>query len=145
MALVLVVDDEQRARDLIRHVIAAAGHEVIEADSAEAALTAMAQRPADVVFTDVQMPGNDGVWLTLELRKHYPNTAVVLATGVGDLAPTITLRFGVISYWIKPFALDSVRPALAHAVDWHDAAAAQGTEAVEQGRLEEWLNSLQID
>jgi DNA-binding NtrC family response regulator len=145
VALVLVVDDEQRARDLLRHVIAAANHDVIEADSAEAALTAMAQRPADVVFTDVQMPGNDGVWLTLELRKRYPNTAVVLATGVGDLAPTITLRFGVISYLIKPFALDSVRQALTLAVDWHDEAAAKGTEAVEQGRLEEWLNSLQID
>lgn len=144
MALVLVVDDDRRARDLLRHAIVPMSHEVIEAESSDAALAAMEQRPADIVFTDVQMPGNDGVWLTLELRKRYPQTAVVLATGVGDLAPTITLRFGVVSYLIKPFDRAAVREALTLAVQWHDEAAAKGADAVEQDRLEEWLNSLQI-
>ena len=103
MALVLVVDDEGHIRRLLGHHISKAGHEVVEADSSEAALRVMEQRKADVVFTDIQMPGYDGRWLTIELRKRYPLTAIVLATSVRDLEPTITLRFGVISYLVKPF------------------------------------------
>ena len=144
MALVLVVDDEAHIRQLLGQAISKAGHQVVEASSSAAALTVMERQPAAVVFTDVQMPGHDGVWLTLELRKRYPSTAVVLATGVPDLAPTVTLRFGVLSYLIKPFDLGKVRRALQMAVDWHEEAKARGTQVVEEDRLEEWLNSLEI-
>jgi DNA-binding NtrC family response regulator len=144
MALVLVVDDEVAARGLLKWIITAAGHEVILAESSEHALRVMAERPADVVFTDVMMPGWDGRWLTIEIRKKYPLTAVVLATSVSDLEPTITLRFGVLSYLVKPFTADAVREALAAAVAWHDEAAKEGPVEVEQQRLEEWLDSLQI-
>jgi len=144
MALVLVVDDEAHVRQLLGQAIRTAGHDVIEADSSAAALEVMERQPAAVVFTDIQMPGKDGVWLTLELRKRYPSTAVVLATSVTDLAPTITLRFGVLSYLIKPFDLNAVRHALKLAVEWHQDASAKGTQVVEEDRLEEWLNSLEI-
>lgn len=144
MALVLVVDDEARARELLRWTIEGAGHEVMEADSSDAALAVMARRPADVVFTDIQMPGYDGRWLTIELRKRYRLTAIVLATAVTDLEPTITLRFGVLSYLVKPFKAEAVKTALAAAVEWHDDATANGTEEVEQQRLEEWIDSLEI-
>ena len=144
MALVLVVDDEGHIRRLLGWHISKAGHEVIEADSSEAALKVMEQRPADVVFTDIQMPGYDGRWLTVELRKRYPLTAIVLATSVKDLEPTITLRFVVISYLVKPFEPTAVGKALDLAVAWHNEAVASGPSEVEQHRLEEWLDSLEI-
>jgi len=72
MALVLVVDDEARVRELLGDVIRMDGHEVVTATSADAAMKVMAQRPADVVFTDIQMPGHDGRWLTIQIRKTYP-------------------------------------------------------------------------
>jgi len=144
MAFVLVVDDEADVRQLLGQVVSKAGHDVAEADSSDAALRVMEQRAADVVFTDIQMPGRDGRWLTLELRKRYPQTSVVLATSVADLEPSITLRFGVLSYLVKPFDLSAVREALKTAVDWHDQAVASGTRDVEHARLEEWLNSLEM-
>jgi two-component system OmpR family response regulator len=144
MALVLVVDDEAHVRQLLGQAIRQAGHEVVEADSSEAALKVMEKRPADVVFTDIQMPGRDGRWLTIELRKRYPVSAVVLATSVTDLEPTITLRFGVLSYLVKPFDLNAVREALEMAVAWHKDATVSGPKEVEQHRLEEWLDSLEI-
>lgn len=144
MALVLVVDDEAHVRQLLGQAIRTAGHDVVEADSSAAALKVMERQPAAVVFTDIQMPGKDGVWLTLELRKRYPSTAIVLATSVTDLAPTITLRFGVLSYLTKPFDLKAVRHALKLAVEWHEDAAAKGAQVVEEDRLEEWLNSLEL-
>ena len=144
MALVLVVDDEAHVRQLLGQAIRQAGHEVVEADSSDAALKVMEKRPADVVFTDIQMPGRDGRWLTIELRKRYPLSAVVLATSVTDLEPTITLRFGVLSYLVKPFDLQAVRRALDMAVAWHKDATVAGPKEVEQNRLEEWLDSLEI-
>jgi two-component system nitrogen regulation response regulator GlnG len=144
MALVLVVDDEADVRSLLAQAIRRSGHDVIEADSSAAALKAMEPRPADVVFTDIQMPGHDGRWLTVELRKRYPLTAIVLATSVTDLESTITLRFGVLSYLIKPFDLAAVREALRRAIEWHDEVVRSGPETVEQNRLEAWLDSLEI-
>ena len=144
MALVMVVDDESHVRQLLGQAIRQAGHNVVEADSAAAALQEMERQPAAVVFTDIQMPGKDGVWLTLELRKRYSSTAVVLATSVTDLSPTVTLRFGVISYLIKPFDLTAVRDVLQMAVEWHDDASIKGPQIIEEARLEEWLNSLEV-
>ena len=144
MALVLVVDDEGHVRRLLELIIKLAGHEVVQAESSEAALQAMERRPADVIFTDIQMPGHDGRWLTIELRKRYPLSAIVLATSVRDLEPTITLRFGVLSYLVKPFNEAAVLKALEMAVAWHNEAVAVGTAAVEEERLEEWLDSLEI-
>jgi two-component system response regulator GlrR len=145
MARVLVVDDEVDVRQLLGQAIRHAGHEVVEAESSDAALKAMESKAADVVFTDIQMPGRDGRWLTIELRKRYPITAVVLATSVTDLEPTITLRFGVLSYLVKPFDLTAVTEALAMAVEWHDkAASAGGPHTLEVDQLERWLDSLEL-
>jgi CheY-like chemotaxis protein len=144
MALVLVVDDEADVRKTLAQVIRHAGHEVMEADSSDAALKAMESKAADVVFTDIQMPGRDGRWLTIELRKRHPLTAVVLATSVTDLSSTITLRFGVLSYLVKPFDLGAVQHALATAVDWHDKIAAVGLHRVETEELAAWLDSLEL-
>jgi DNA-binding NtrC family response regulator len=144
MAAILIVDDEAHIRELLGHVIRKAGHQVLMADSAEAALRVMEEHQAAVVFTDIQMPGYDGRWLTIELRKRYPHTAVVLATSVTDLEPTITLRFGVLSYLLKPFDLNAVGDALRLALEWHAEAVATGPAAIEEERLEEWLDSLEI-
>jgi len=144
MALVLVVDDEAPVRQLLGQVIRQAGHDVMYADSSDAALGVMAPKAADVVFTDIQMPGRDGRWLAVELLKRYPATAVVLATSVTDLPSSLTLRFGVLSYLVKPFDVDMVHQALAMAVAWHDETVASGREAVETDQLERWLDSLEI-
>jgi len=144
MALVLVVDDEADVRQLLGRAIRQDGHEVLEAESSDAALAAMAKRAADVVFTDIQMPGRDGRWLALELRKRYPLTAIVLATSVTDLEPSTTLRFGVLSYLVKPFDLDAVREALTTAVAWREQKAAAGSEEPQHDQLEAWLDSLAL-
>lgn len=144
MGLVLIVDDEADVRASLRRVIEKHGHEVVEAASADEALAAMETRAADVVFTDIQMPGHDGRWLTFELRKRYPATAVVLATSVTDLEAEITLKFGVLSYLVKPFDLPAIGRALKTALDWHAENVAAGHRAVDERQLEEWLNSLEV-
>ena len=53
----------------------------------------------------------------------------MLATSVKDLEPTITLRFGVISYLVKPFTAETVRKTLDMAVAWHNETSAAGPQA----------------
>ena len=144
MALVLVTDDELHTRQLLGQAIRQAGHQVLEADSAEAAMTVMAATPADVAFCDIQMPGRGGRWLILEIRKRYPATPVVIATSVADLEPNITIRYGVLSYLLKPLGVTEVRQALQLAIDWHDDAVRVGPVETDPELLAKWLDSLDL-
>jgi len=144
MALVLVVDDEHSVRQVLARWIQRAGHEIREAESADAALDVMEKQPAAVVFSDIQMPRHDGLWLTAELRKRYPNTAVVLATQVSTVAPHISMQAGVLAYLVKPFRQESVIHALDAALAWHTGTVATGPRPEDTlERLQAWLDSLE--
>lgn len=144
MALILIVDDEHSVRQVLARWIQGAGHEILEAESAAAALEVMEKQPAAVVFSDIQMPRRDGLWLTAELRKRYPKTAVVLATQVSTVAPRISMQVGVLAYLVKPFTPESVSEALKAALAWHAETVATGPRPEDTPeRLQEWLNSLE--
>jgi DNA-binding NtrC family response regulator len=144
---ILIVDDEAPIRQILARWITAAGYTTIEADSAEAALEAMTINPAAVVFCDVQMPGQGGLWLAGVLRAQFPQTAIVLATGVTTVPATTSLRPGIIAYLTKPFDGPSVRKAIERAMVWHDAAVASGSrpsQSDDEGAdLQAWLDTLE--
>lgn len=144
MALILIVDDEHYVREVLARWIQRDGHQILEAGSAEAALQIMEQQPAAVAFVDIQMPGHDGIWLTAELRKLYPTTAVVLATGVSTVPPRVSLQSGVLAYLVKPLSHHSVVEALKIALAWHAETVATGPRPEDTAeRLQEWLDSLE--
>lgn len=143
MAQILIVDDERSMREIIRHCLGDLGHEIREAEHAQAALARMAEQPADVVFCDIQMPGEDGVWLTGQIRNTYHTTAVVLATAVSTLAPNTTMRAGVMAYLVKPFSRVALVDALSIALAWSNEAKAKGPKPEDRGvGLDDWLDSL---
>lgn len=143
MAQLLIVDDEASMRAVIRRCLTDSTHEIREAGDAQAALAALAERPADVVFCDVQMPGEDGVWLTGQIRNRYPLTAVILATGVSTVAPNTSMRAGVMAYLVKPFRPAALLAAVTVALDWVEKTAAAGPHADDVGdKLSAWLDSL---
>ena len=144
MALILIVDDESMVRRLLGRWVKSLGHEILEAESADAALEVMAKQPAAVVFSDIQMPGHDGLWLTSEVRTRYPSTAVILATSVSSVAPQISMQVGVMAYLVKPFDQQAVRRALASALAWHSETVSAGPSGEDTAdRLQEWLASLE--
>jgi putative nucleotidyltransferase with HDIG domain len=120
---VLVVDDEFGVRDVMRRWLQAIGFSVKTAASAEHALEVMEERPAGVALCDIRMPGQDGLWLADRLRQEYPDTAVIMATGLDDVDPAVeSLRHGVVDYLTKPFGRDRLREAVSRGVEWHRAA-----------------------
>jgi len=144
MSQILVIDDEENVRHVLKAWMTHAGHQCLEAEDAEAALAVMAQTPADVAFCDIQMPGRDGIWLTGELRRRYPMMPVVLATGVSTVPATVSMQAGVLAYLVKPFNRNAVTHAIDLSVKWRDETARAGPRAEDVGdRLTDWLDSLQ--
>lgn len=144
---ILIVDDEASVRRLLARWINAMGYETTEADSAEAGLAVMTPDPAAVVFCDIQMPGQGGLWLAGILRAQFPETAIVLATGVTTVPATTSLRPGILAYLTKPFDEPSVREAVQKAMVWHDAVIEHGLQGVHANDndpgLQAWLDSLE--
>jgi len=144
MALVLIVDDEPAARRLLIRCLDGLGHEMLEADSADAALEVMSQREAAVVFCDIQMPGHDGLWLAGQLRNKYHAAAIVLATSVSTIPPRQSMQTGVLAYLVKPIGRDFAIRALDTALAWHDETEATGPRPEDTpDRLQRWLDSLE--
>lgn len=143
MTPVLIVDDEPSIRHLVGRWLGDAGYTCAEAADADAALAAMVAKPAAVVFCDVQMPGHDGLWLTRQLRAQYPTTAVVLATGVTNVPPNVSMQSGVLAYLVKPFRRDTVLEALQQALKWHEQAVNADLKDHDSDKLDQWLNTLE--
>jgi putative two-component system response regulator len=83
---ILLVDDQARNRNLMKRLLARAGHDIIEAESGEAALQAARDREPDVILLDVIMSGLDGFETCARLKEH-PRTRlvpVVLVTALCD-------------------------------------------------------------
>jgi CheY-like chemotaxis protein len=115
-ATILVVDDEDGVRRLLTHWVNSLGYTAKSAGDAGAALEVLKSTQVDVAVCDIRMPGHDGVWLIDQVRKEFPSTAVVIATGLPDMAPTVTLQSGVAGYLIKPFERQDLATVLNHAL-----------------------------
>jgi response regulator RpfG family c-di-GMP phosphodiesterase len=125
MHSVLVVDDEAAIRTLVARWLQSSGYLVRLAGSAEHALAEMGRDPATVALLDVNMPGRDGLWLAGELRRQYPETAVVMASGAREFGAAVTsLRHGAVDFLLKPLGRDPLCEAVARGIDWHVEAVA---------------------
>lgn len=111
-ATVLLVDDDPRVRRILRKRLELGGYRVIEAVDADAALAAYRSAPADVVITDVIMPGKSGHELINELREDFPQAKIIAISGALDqniqrLLQTASEQ-GALRTLPKPFTTDQL-------------------------------------
>jgi response regulator RpfG family c-di-GMP phosphodiesterase len=120
---VLIVDDEPGVRHLMRRWLESRGYQVAVASGADTALELMAASPTAVALCDLRMPGHDGAWLADRLRHEHPDTAVIIATGVTELGPSLEgLRQSVVDYLTKPFERERLCEAVSRGIEWHTSA-----------------------
>jgi len=124
----LLVDDDDKVREVLRRFLEAEGYAITEATSAEEAVQRIEASSYAVAFCDVHMAGANGLWLADQIRQLSPGTAMVLATGDTEVPPTESLRAGVVSYLLKPLRRDRVVSAAAEGVRWSEKARARGAE-----------------
>ena len=113
MTKILIVDDEELARGVVRESVSLLGYEVDEAADGIEALERFRSEHHDVVITDLTMPRMDGIELTRELHKVDPLVPVLMLTGRTSLdLKAMAWSRGVVEYLSKPFPLSSLETTL---------------------------------
>ena len=87
MARILIVDDEEDVRIALKQVLERAGYEVTVAATGNEGLDVMKREGADLVITDVIMPGVDGIATAKQIREKYRDTRIIVVSGGGRTAP----------------------------------------------------------
>jgi putative two-component system response regulator len=116
---VLIVDDDDGIRRVLRRILEQRGYYVVEANGAEAALEVVLGEPdLALVISDIHMPGVDGVWLLGELRRRYPDIGVLMLTGDADLDTAVQcLKIGALDYLSKPMIVAEVQTRVDKAIE----------------------------
>jgi DNA-binding NtrC family response regulator len=114
-ATVLLVEDEEPVRELVRMILQRAGYSVMEAANADEAETLLAAGTVDLLLTDVVMPGRSGFELFTRLRRTLPSLRVLFISGYSDYAMSVE---GNLAFLEKPFSAEGliakIREVLGH-------------------------------
>src|SRR5690625_2614208 len=103
-ARILVVDDEERFRRLLRMYLERENYEIEEAENGEDALQMALDTEYDLILLDIMMPGMDGIEVCQELRKQKA-TPVIMLTAKGEEANRVQgFEVGTDDYIVKPFS-----------------------------------------
>lgn len=117
---VLVIDDDADVRDFLQAVLEGEGFEVRAAADGSEGLELQRRQPAEVVVTDIFMPGKEGIETIFELRRQFPQTGIIVMSGgpsrkkaIGSDYLSLALQLGAVKSLKKPFAsqdlIDAVR------------------------------------
>ncbi len=114
---VLVVDDDSATRRMITLILEREGYECTEAPDSSAALHFAGAREYALVTCDVKMPGGSGLDLVGDLRERHPDLAVLMISGMDDLATAaVATDLGAYGYVVKPFGINEILIAVANAI-----------------------------
>jgi two-component system response regulator HydG len=106
---IMIVDDEMIVRQSLLTWFKKYGHEVETAASGREALEKLEQKPFQVMFVDIKMPGMDGLELLEKVKQNYPEILVVIITAYGSIESAVNaMRAGASDYLLKPFKPDQL-------------------------------------
>ncbi|HYL39433.1 MAG TPA: sigma-54 dependent transcriptional regulator [Bryobacteraceae bacterium] len=115
-ATVLVVEDEEKLRRVIELQLKTAGFDVEQSSSAEDALQ-LADR-ADIILTDLRLPGQSGLDLLTSLRRQDSHTPVIVMTAFGSIETAVeAMKAGAVDFLPKPFSLDHLMTVVNKALE----------------------------
>ncbi len=119
---ILVIDDDRSARMLLERVLQRAGHTVTLVDNAEEGLKAITAGGYELLITDKNLPGTDGLEVLRQAREKQPRMQAILVTGFPTVETQAHARdLGVFSYVTKPFGVHDI-------LDICDAAIRAGSQ-----------------
>ncbi len=117
MARILLIDDDDDLRTMLRRVLTLSGHTVVEARNGEEGLALFPQAAADLVITDIVMPGKEGLEVLMALRKKHPPVKIIAISGGGRGDATdylhLAKQMGAARVLSKPFSNDALMSAIA--------------------------------
>jgi DNA-binding NtrC family response regulator len=131
-AQVLVVDDKESVLELMASILSEA-YDVTTLSDPAAAMALLAERPFDVVLTDVRMPGATGFDVLAAVKRAGSEASVVMMTGFASVPDAVgAMRQGAFDYVAKPLEADDVSLVVARALE-HRASRAKPAPAAPPG------------
>ncbi|MCP3873427.1 MAG: response regulator [Desulfobacteraceae bacterium] len=118
MTKVLLVDDEEGIRKVLKIYLQDDGYDVSTSDDGKKAAQKIDNESFDIVLTDIRMPGMDGISLLKHIKKKHPDIEVIMLTGHGDFKLAIeSLKLDAVDFISKPIDNDVLNIALKRAHD----------------------------
>lgn len=107
---ILVIEDDEQVRSILRTTLEHAGYDVAEAPDGEMGIRSLSRTPAALVITDIVMPNKEGLETIQDLRRDFPNVKIIAISGGGPFdtqqLPRTAFLLGVHRTFAKP-------------LDWH--------------------------
>jgi two-component system, NtrC family, nitrogen regulation response regulator NtrX len=118
MAKVLIVDDEEYVRDVIRDILEMQNHKVEEASSGNQAINLVSKTKYDAVFLDIKMANGNGLETLPKLLTTEPELPIIMISGHGSIETAVeAMRIGAFDYLDKPLDNNRILATLRNALD----------------------------
>ncbi len=115
---ILVVDDEIEIREGLEALLTSEGFEVTPADTGEAGLQRLEDRPFDLMLLDVSLPDRNGLELLREIRRRDPNLSIILITAFGSIdMARAAFKGGAQDFITKPWSNDELIAQVSVAIE----------------------------
>ena len=115
---ILIVDDEQIARENLEYILKKEGYEVVSVENGVTALKKLSTTEFDLVLTDLRMKLVDGMEVLVRTKELYPNTEVVMITAYATVNTAIeAMQKGAYHYIPKPYKVDEARMIVKRALE----------------------------
>jgi len=115
---ILLIDDEEKLRSLLKRIISLEGFTVFEAGDLKAAAKVLERESIDVVLSDVKLPDGSGVTYAATIHSKYPGTEVILLTAYGNIPDGVqAMKNGAFDYITKGDDNEKILPLLSRAME----------------------------
>ena len=141
---ILVVDDEELIRNLVVTFLSKLGHSCITANNGNDALNKMRGNKFDAVITDIKMPEMDGIMLTREISRRYPEVPVMVVTAYDEeYSAGTAISLGAREFIKKPFSLSEFLIRLQKMISDSELLKRTKTEKNEEEKIQDLMNELE--
>jgi len=138
---ILVVDDEDKIRDLLKMLLKARGYETAVAESGEAAMAHLESFRPHLVITDLKMGRMDGMALSEEIHRRHPALPIIILTAHGTVPDAVkAIKGGVFSFLGKPFNTKALLAQVEEALSLSGHPAGNGTNTQDERWREEIIS-----
>ncbi|MEO8885480.1 MAG: sigma-54 dependent transcriptional regulator [Mucilaginibacter sp.] len=137
MKKILIIDDEVNVAQLLSKFLTRNGFEVSAASSGTSGLEYLKNGEFDLVLCDFRLEDTDGREMLKKIKKHYPQTGVIIITGYSDIKMAVELiKMGAYDYISKPLYPDEILNTITKALETHHALVEEDQEQGEpQGNV----------
>jgi CheY-like chemotaxis protein len=107
---ILIVDDEELTRNMLSQLLIKEGYNAVSVESGEKALDLLKEEEFQIIFSDLKMPGMDGIELLKAVKSIKPHVYVIMITAYATIETAVTsMKIGAYDYIRKPFKLEQIK------------------------------------